>query len=221
MASRILTFGLGTAVGVKFATEITQAFSFMKKTASVNESKEMGAEDLLKFAVDTMDRAHFAVLGTTTDISDSQHQRPRLRPVEPRKLKPDLPYIRFETSKLSRKFQELHANPNVCLNYFEPDTLSYVSVYGKARQLSHEETKAEWDKKLYLYYPEGPDGGRFVGFKVDPERLEMISLSEGLKEIDSQSWHPIVLLHRNGKWILPPEQPPVFKMSVTAPPKID
>lgn len=46
--SRIAMLGIGTAIGVKFSAEITQALSFLRKTASVNESKEMAAEDLLK-----------------------------------------------------------------------------------------------------------------------------------------------------------------------------
>jgi len=132
---------------------------------------------------------------------------PRSRVVNPVPSTNDLPSMRFDTNRLSRKYKELKDNPNVCLTYCDNPGAGYVSIYGTASELSPEETRAQWKEDYREYLAEGfEEGGRYCAFSIEPSRMELCSYSEGIAP-EREDWMPVVLdYNKEGKWVISKEQ---------------
>ena len=80
------------------------------------------------------------------------------------------------------------------LHYFDPATLSYVSLIGRARVVRDRATKdAHWTAAWNAFYPDRDTS--VVLIAVRAERLEIVSSTLGIAG-DAATWQPpTVILH--------------------------
>ena len=76
-------------------------------------------------------------------------------------------------SKESRKVQEIQANPNILLNYANPQHNLYVTVNGKA-EISEDKSKVEelWSDRFKMWFPYGKDDPNICILKIEPQEAE-------------------------------------------------
>jgi general stress protein 26 len=119
----------------------------------------------------------------TTDASG----RPQARTVQP--LPPDSSWtVWFATNPRTRKVREITRDPRVVLHYFDPATLSYVSLIGRARVVRDRATKDEhWTTAWNAFYPDRDTS--VVLIAVRAERLEIVSSTLGVSG-DAATWRP-------------------------------
>lgn len=136
----------------------------------------------LAVARSIMERTRYCAL-----ITMGSDGRASTRTVDP--LAPDSQFVvRFATNPKSRKVGELAQNPRVTLYYFDAKTLSYVSLYGTARRITDaRERTAAWKEEWSPFYKNRDDGVAL--YAVRPERLEVVSVSEGVSG-DTITWAP-------------------------------
>jgi len=77
---------------------------------------------------------------------------------------------------LSREAAQTYVNSNegnVLLNYSNPQTDLYISVYGKA-EVSEDSSKIEelWDDKFKAWFPAGKTDANICLLKIDPQEAE-------------------------------------------------
>jgi general stress protein 26 len=85
------------------------------------------------------------------------------------------------TSPSSRKAAEITDDPAVVYAVESRDTLSYVSLTGRASiDDSPQRRRRLWRPHLEWFFPAGPDGGDFVLVRVAVERIELMSFSAGI-----------------------------------------
>ena len=119
----------------------------------------------------------------TTDLSG----RPQARTVQP--LPPDSTWtVWFATNPRTRKVGEVERDPRVVLHYFDPGTLSYVSLIGHARVVRDHATKvAHWNAAWDSFYADRDTS--VVLIAVTAERLEVVSSTLGISG-DAATWRP-------------------------------
>jgi len=112
---------------------------------------------------------------------------PQARPVQPRL--PDSSWtVWVATNPRTRKVREIARDPRVALHYFDPATLGYVTLKGRARVVRDAATKAaQWDPAWDAFYPDRDRGA--VLLAVQGERLEIVSAAWGI-EGDPATWRP-------------------------------
>jgi general stress protein 26 len=109
----------------------------------------------------------------------------------------DVVKVVFNTNFLSKKVKQMHKNPNCSLLFFNPKNLEFVAFEGKAeRQI---EKRSWWREWLGLYYPEGPDGGRFSVWELKPEKVQLVSAGRGLESARDDWAAPELALNRRTK----------------------
>jgi general stress protein 26 len=90
------------------------------------------------------------------------------------------------TNPKSRKVRELRRNQRVTLYYFVRDDQAYVTISGRARIVRDPKEKAKhWKDEWKDFYPDR----RYLLIAVAPERLEVISVKQGIIG-DSITWTP-------------------------------
>lgn len=110
------------------------------------------------------------------------------------------PRVFFNTSAHSRKAAELARDGRATLSYVNADALSCVTLRGRVEQMpaplharhwkgesircqlspvneTADDVCADW---LRVFYPEGPHGGRFITFRMDPTDIEVVAVSSGI-----------------------------------------
>lgn len=147
------------------------------------------ATELLQAAIkETKASGEFAVLST---INKDGGVSSRL--IQPFEVEGDLennePLIYFNTNLLSRKAAEMAANSKVSLSYVNHRSMSYVTWQGNAIRIPKPQDKNHWREWLYVFYPEGPDGNRFSTWKVVPEKVQVVSITENLVSTQ-ENWAP-------------------------------
>ena len=112
---------------------------------------------------------------------------PQARPVQPRL--PDSSWtVWLATNPRTRKVREIARTPRVVLHYFDPATLGYVTLKGRARVVRDAATKAaHWDPAWDAFYPDTARGA--VLLAITGERLEVVSAARGI-EGDTATWRP-------------------------------
>ncbi len=127
---------------------------------------------------------------------------PQARPVQPRR--PDSRWtVWLATNPRTRKVREIAREPRVALHYFDPATLGYVTLKGRARVVRDSATKAaHWDPAWDAFYPDRARGA--VLLAVTGEQLEVVSAARGI-EGDAATWRPPTLELRRR----PPGRAPV------------
>lgn len=132
-----------------------------------------------------MSAARFCALVTIGD-----HGAPQARIVDP--LEPDASLtIYVATNPRSRKVAEITRDSRVTLLYFDTARLAYVTVIGRASEVSGSEKSAhykkEWDGFFARSQPE-----TYTLYRVIPSRIEVVSAQDGLTG-DTATWRPEIL----------------------------
>ncbi len=136
------------------------------------------AEELMDKAWDlTKASGEFAVLSTVNSSGGISSRY--IQPFEIEGTKKD-PQIFFNTLRQSRKAAELKNNPQVTLTYVNSAKMHYVCWKGACTEVPAPDHKKHWREWLRVFYPEGPDGGRFTTWVVTPSAVEAVSISESL-----------------------------------------
>lgn len=136
----------------------------------------------LRIARRVMEQVRYCAL-----ITSDWHGRASARTIDP--LPPDSAFVvHFVTNPKSRKVRELSRDRRVTLYYFDPAALAYVSLYGTARRINDSREKAKWWKSDWT--PIYPNRQRDAAiYEVRPERLEIVSLRDGVTG-DTVTWAP-------------------------------
>ena len=132
-------------------------------------------------------RTIMAAVPYPTFITVGKDGHPQARTIQP--LAPDSTWtVWFATNPRTRKVGEVSRNPRVTLHYFDPSTLSYVTLIGRGRVVRDRATKAvHWAPAWDAFYPDRDSS--VVLLAVTAERLEIVST--GLKITgDPRTWRP-------------------------------
>ena len=101
--------------------------------------------------------------------------------------------IWIATNPLSRKVQEIGRDSRVTLTFFNSAATEYVTVIGRARQVTDAARKAaHWKKEWQPFYKQQASGADFMLFEVQPTRLE-VSSSRHQLDNDPKTWRPVIL----------------------------
>lgn len=172
MGARPLTLALALA--------LLAASGCGKPPSPPEPPREPTRANVVSAARQIMRSAQFCALATV----DSEG-RPRVRTMSPFPPGEDMA-VWFATRPDSRKVEQMRANPNVTLYYFDPGQLEYATIRGRARLVDDLEEKKRWRKRVSdELYPGWPDDCLLV--EVTPERLEV--LGRGLSA-DPDTWTP-------------------------------
>ncbi len=112
---------------------------------------------------------------------------PRARTVQP--LAPDSSMVVwFATNPRTRKVDDVSRDGRVSLYYFDPASLAYVTLVGRARIVRERaEQDRHWERAWDAFYPDRAKGVVLV--EVTPEYLEVVDIKRGVRG-DSVSWRP-------------------------------
>lgn len=106
-------------------------------------------------------------------ITVGEDGKPYAREMSPFPVEKDW-VIWLGTSTISRKVKQIQNNPYVVVYYYDPRTLSYVSLAGKASIVNDSGLKAKyWVDAYKVYYPDRDKDYTLI--KVIPESIEVIS----------------------------------------------
>lgn len=145
-------------------------------TASVSFAQEgkapatnlLSPDSLLSAARTIIDSAACRVL-----ITVGEDGKPYAREMSPFPVEKDW-VIWLGTSTISRKVKQIEKNPDVVMYYYDPRSMSYVSVAGKASMVNDADLKAKyWVDAYKIYYPDRDKD--YILIKVVPESIEVIS----------------------------------------------
>lgn len=160
--------------------------SSCKKEAQNSENIliDFNSEDkkAITIAKTIINDAYFGTL-----ITIGTNGQPKSRVMEP--FAPDKDFIIWlATNPKSRKVSEIKANSTTTLNYFNKNTMEYVSLMGNAFLVNDETIKAQkfkegWDK----FYPNKK--AAYLLIKFVPHTLELVSTANEYPG-DSITWKP-------------------------------
>ncbi len=76
-------------------------------------------------------------------------------------------------SKQSKKFEEVKSNPDILLNYSNPQNNLYVAVNGKA-EISENKAKIDelWSDRFKMWFPYGKEDPNLCLLKIEPQEAE-------------------------------------------------
>jgi general stress protein 26 len=139
-------------------------------------------DSIVSAAREIMAAARYGALITV----DSAGQ-PRARLMDPFPPEADMT-IWLATNPKSRKVGHLRANPRATLYYFDPGSLSYVTLTGVGRLVDDPAEKARrWKEGWEMFWPDRDES--YLLIEVSPVRLEVVSLKHGLTG-DPVTWTP-------------------------------
>jgi general stress protein 26 len=152
-------------------------------SASAQTPPAKSRAELLAAARAIMDSARFASFVTV----DEQGQ-PQSRIVDP--FAPDSDFtIWIGTNPRSRKVAQVQKSERVALSYFDHARLRYVTLLGRADVVTDDEAKRKYFKPEWAaFYPDRTRD--YVLLRIRPERLELISESDGIGFTDFVTWRP-------------------------------
>lgn len=139
-------------------------------------------DSIIVVAREVIAAARFGALITI----DSSGQ-PRARVMDPFPPEADMT-VWLATNPRSRKVGHLRADPRVTLYYFDPGSLSYVTLTGTARLVDDPAEKARrWKEGWEAFYPNRD--ASYLLIEVTPVRLEVVSPMRGLSG-NPATWTP-------------------------------
>jgi general stress protein 26 len=160
--------------------------------AQVNHALPPDRSSLIATAREIMKTARYCALITLDSAG-----RPHARAMDPFPPEENM-VVWLGTNAKSRKVAEIRRNQRVTLYYFVPGDEAYVTISGRARivQDANEEAR-HWKDEWKDFYPDRKKD--FLLIDVTPERLEVISVKQGIIG-DSIMWTPPAVKFRNGKF---------------------
>jgi general stress protein 26 len=142
---------------------------------------------VIKVAAGIMTRARFCALVT---LGADGH--PQSRIVDAFEPGPDL-VVWIATKPVTRKVAEIRKDPRVTLSYFDPNSMGYVTLLGRAALVADPAEKAQrWKEDWARLYKDGNRGDDYLLIKVTPIRLEVSAEGEGVRN-DPKTWRPVIV----------------------------
>jgi general stress protein 26 len=95
------------------------------------------------------------------------------------------------TNALTRKVQEIKANPSVVLLWFDAGDPGYVSLSGQATLVSDSASKSQhWKEEWRGMYRDRNKGDDYLLIRIVPKHLEIVSHTEKMVS-DTRTWKPV------------------------------
>jgi general stress protein 26 len=140
----------------------------------------------LSVARDIIATARFATFVTLGDAGT-----PQARIVDP--LLPDAELVTYvATNPKSRKVREIRKDSRVTLLYFDPARPGYVTLVGRAHEVTGSEKQAHHKNDWQAFFPaERP--ASYVLYRIVPSRVEVVSAKDGLPG-DPSTWRPEIVV---------------------------
>lgn len=162
----------------------------LPQTATAQDPQETAASErsnIISVAKEVMREARFCSFVT---LGSDGH--PQARVVDPFVPEEDLT-VWVATNSVTRKVAELRKDPRVTLFYFEPQSLSYVTLLGTAELVQDPAEKAKhWKEEWAPFYKDENRGDDYLLIRVRPRRLEIVSYAHGLFN-NPETWAPPAL----------------------------
>jgi len=138
-------------------------------------------------AQEVMEKARFCAL-----ITLGADGHPQARVVDPFAPERDLT-VWIATNPITRKVEQIRADPRVTLFYFDPSGPGYVTLLAKAELVTDSAEKAKhWKEDWAAFYADKNRGEDFILIRCKPIRLELVSYGHGLLN-DPTTWRPITV----------------------------
>lgn len=142
---------------------------------------------IIAAAADVMQSARYATL-----ITIGEEGRPQARIVDPFAPESGLT-IWIATNALTRKVQEIRADPRVTLLYFNATASEYVTLLGRAELVTDSAARAHhWKEDWTSFYKDRNRGSDYLLIRVRPFRIEISSPRHHLMN-DPVTWRPVIL----------------------------
>lgn len=139
-------------------------------------------DSLLTVARSLMAGARYAAL-ITLDSTGA----PQARTVEPFPPETDFT-VWIGTNPRTRKVGEIQRDARVTLYYYDPGAMGYVTIRGRAQVVDDPGLKRTWWNPGWEgFYPDRDRD--YLLLKVTPERLEIVSMADGIIG-DAVTWRP-------------------------------
>ncbi len=144
--------------------------------------QEPSRESLVRAATEIMRAAGVCALMTVDDTG-----RPQARAMDALPPEPGL-IVWMATNPKTRKVSQIRRDPRVTLYYYDPQTMSYVTLLGRAHLVTDAaEKQKHWKKGWEAFWPDRGEG--FLLIEVMPDRIEVVSPSRGINN-DPVTWAP-------------------------------
>jgi general stress protein 26 len=142
---------------------------------------------VIKVAAGIMQRARFCALIT---VGAGGH--PQSRIVDAFEPGADM-VVWIATTPVTRKVAEIRKDPRVTLSYFDPNSMGYVTLLGRASIVTDPGEKAKhWKEDWAKLYKDKNRGDDYLLIKVTPVRLEVSAEGEGILN-DPKTWLPVII----------------------------
>lgn len=142
---------------------------------------------VLTVATGIMQRARFCALIT---LGPDGH--PQSRMVDAFEPGADMA-VWVATNPATRKVAEIRKDPRVTLSYFDPNSMGYVTLVGRAAIVTDAAEKAKrWKDDWAALYRDKNRGDDYMLIKVMPLRLEVSAEGEGVRN-DPKTWRPAIV----------------------------
>lgn len=142
---------------------------------------------VIKAAAGVMDRARYCTLVT---MGEDGHPQARIIDAF---LPDEHMVVWMATTPLTRKVAQIRRDPRVTLVYFDPNTMAYVTLLGRAALVTDAAEKARrWKDDWAKLYTDRNRGDDYLLIKVTPFRLEISADSQGISN-DPKTWRPVIV----------------------------
>ncbi|HET9314072.1 MAG TPA: pyridoxamine 5'-phosphate oxidase family protein [Vicinamibacteria bacterium] len=142
---------------------------------------------VLAAAAVVMERARYCSLIT---LGPDGH--PQSRIVDPFPPDPDLT-VWIATNPVTRKVEQIKADPRVTLSCFDPSGPGYVTLLARAVLVTDPAEKAKrWKEDWIMFYADKNRGPDYVLIRCKPFRVEVVSYPDGILN-DRDSWRPVTI----------------------------
>lgn len=143
--------------------------------------------EVIKAAREIMQKARFC-----TFITVGEDGHPQARILDPFPPEGDLT-VWVATNPLTRKAGQIKKDSRVTLLYYDPASMSYVTLLGKAEIVDDPaEKEKHWKEEWASQYKDKNKGAGYMLVRVKSFRLEIVSMGRGLAN-DPKTWRPVVL----------------------------
>jgi general stress protein 26 len=143
--------------------------------------------EVIKAAKEIMQKARFCTFVT---VGEDGH--PQARIIDPFPPEDDLT-VWAATNPLTRKVGQIKKDPRVTLLYYDPASMSYVTLLGKAEIVDDPaEKEKHWKEEWASQYKDKNKGEGYMLFRVKSFRLEIVNWGRGLAN-DPKTGRPVVL----------------------------
>jgi general stress protein 26 len=142
---------------------------------------------VIKVAAGLMERVRFCTLVT---VGEDGHPQARIIDAFP----PDGQMVVWmATNVLTRKVAQIRKDPRVTLSYFDPKSMGYVTLLGKAALVTDGAERAKhWKDDWTRLYKVENRGDDYLLIKVTPIRIEVSAESQGITG-DPKTWRPVII----------------------------